>query len=158
MALARFDARKQMVVREANAIGTAALRSDLLPEPLCGEAIGLFRRHLQVRLDARQPPSRMHATPSSTRRRARSRGQLWEMATAAARAQPRSAAPVVTFITAMNELIDVKGERDAALANRVPESVLFLLCGFAATAIGIVGYGTASPEPVFLPPPGSSRR
>jgi hypothetical protein len=33
-ASARFDARRQLVVEEANAVGTAYLRIDLLPRPL----------------------------------------------------------------------------------------------------------------------------
>jgi hypothetical protein len=33
MAVSRFDARKQLVLDEANAIGTTYLRADLLPQP-----------------------------------------------------------------------------------------------------------------------------
>lgn len=32
MALSRFDNRKQMVIKESNAIGTAVLRYQLLPD------------------------------------------------------------------------------------------------------------------------------
>jgi hypothetical protein len=41
----------------------------------------------------------------------------------------------------MNEVIDVKGEHDAAVANHVPESVLLLLFGFAVLTSGVLGYG-----------------
>ena len=44
MALSRFEYRKQMVVEESNAIGTAALRSQFLPASHGDEINRLFRR------------------------------------------------------------------------------------------------------------------
>ncbi|MBK6947396.1 MAG: hypothetical protein IPH16_04300 [Haliscomenobacter sp.] len=48
MALSRFDNRKQMVVKESNAIGTAVLRSKLLPENQRAKMIELFRQYVNV--------------------------------------------------------------------------------------------------------------
>ena len=43
MALTRFEARREAVVNEANAIGTTALRSRLLPEPHRTESLKLLQ-------------------------------------------------------------------------------------------------------------------
>jgi uncharacterized membrane protein len=43
MALTRFDARRDALLNEANAIGTTALRARLLPEPHRTEALKLLR-------------------------------------------------------------------------------------------------------------------
>lgn len=51
MAASRYENRKQDVVQEANAIGTAYLRTDLLPEPQRSAAADLFRRYTDVRLE-----------------------------------------------------------------------------------------------------------
>lgn len=51
MALSRFDARRDALLREANAIGTAALRARLLPTPYGAESLKLFRDYVQIRLD-----------------------------------------------------------------------------------------------------------
>lgn len=51
MALTRFDARRDALLSEANAIGTAALRAGLLPAPHAAESVKLFRDYVQVRLD-----------------------------------------------------------------------------------------------------------
>ena len=48
MALARFDNRKQMVVKESNAIGTAVLRSKLLPENQRAKMNDLFKQYVNV--------------------------------------------------------------------------------------------------------------
>src|SRR5262245_1604267 len=49
MAQQRFEARKELVVDEANAIGTAWLRADLIAEPTRGEVRALLRRYVEVR-------------------------------------------------------------------------------------------------------------
>src|SRR5687768_9344556 len=50
----RLQDRKTLVREEANAIGTAWLRSDFLPEPDRAEAKGLFRKYVDDRLGAAQ--------------------------------------------------------------------------------------------------------
>ena len=42
MAVTRFDARRDALLKEANAIGTAALRARLLPAPHDAESCGCF--------------------------------------------------------------------------------------------------------------------
>ena len=141
MALSRYEERRQTVVRESNAIGTAALRAGLLPAEQRADVNQLFRRYVEVRVTAAQGPNL--ASPELGRLDAeagRLQAQLWRRAAAAAEADPRSV-PAGLLVTAMNELIDVKGERDAALANHVPETVLLLLFGFAVLTSGVFGYG-----------------
>ncbi len=52
LALSHFDARTAAVVDEANAIGTAWLRTDLLPEPERTEARDLMKQYVAVRVKA----------------------------------------------------------------------------------------------------------
>ena len=51
-AMSRFDARRQLIVNEANTIGTAYLRVDLLPAAEQSEVRALFREYLDARLRA----------------------------------------------------------------------------------------------------------
>src|SRR4029077_3828946 len=51
MALTRFEARREAVLNEANAIGTTALRARLLPEPYRAETLKLLREYVQIRVD-----------------------------------------------------------------------------------------------------------
>jgi hypothetical protein len=48
----RYDARKALVREEANAIGTAYLRADFLPEPDRSTAQALFRDYVDLRVNA----------------------------------------------------------------------------------------------------------
>lgn len=139
MALSRFEYRKQMVVQESNAIGTASLRAQFLPAPHDIEVKKLFRRYVEIRLHsvlrtAQMSSAREHLD-TETRQLQR---RLWAIAQEAATANPR-AVPLGLFTHAVNELIDIKSKRDIAVANHVPETVLLL--GFAILAAGVLGYG-----------------
>jgi hypothetical protein len=67
--------------------------------------------------------------------------KLWQNAVQAAAEQPN---PVTTglFVSALNELIDAYGTRDAALNRHVPEAVLFLMFGTFILTASLVGYAS----------------
>ena len=50
MSVSRFEARKLLVIEEANAIGTAALRTGLLAEPFAERSAALLREYTAGRL------------------------------------------------------------------------------------------------------------
>ena len=50
MAASRYDTRKQLVLQEANAIGTTYLRADMLPEPQRSEIRNLLREYAALRV------------------------------------------------------------------------------------------------------------
>ena len=48
MALSRFEARRDAVVNEANAIGTTALRARLLPAPHSTDVLKLLKEYVRI--------------------------------------------------------------------------------------------------------------
>lgn len=141
MALSRFDNRKQMVVKESNAIGTAVLRSQLLPENQRAKMNDLFKEYVNVEFSITSRaniPAKEKKELSQESKRLQT--LLWTEAFNATENNPLSV-PAGLFATSVNQLIDVKTERDIAISNHVPEIVLIGLLLFAALAIGILGYG-----------------
>jgi hypothetical protein len=139
MALSRFEARRDAVLNEANAIGTTALRARLLPEPYQAEALKLLREYLKIRLDITQRPvSRSELTAALDRSNAIQEA-LWLQAKAVV-AKDNGMVPTGLFIQTLNEMIDNQGKRLAALRNRVPNIVLLALFGVAAVASAFAGY------------------
>ena len=51
MSISRFDARRQLVVEEPNAIGTTFLRAQLLPEPQRTQVFNRLRPYLDIQLE-----------------------------------------------------------------------------------------------------------
>jgi hypothetical protein len=142
LALQRYDRRAEAVVEEANAIGTAYLRAQMLPESVRGDVRAGLRQYVDLRVSA----SSVSLNQSSTREAImvnakRSLESLWKHSMTAAAENPNPVA-VGLFIQALNEVIDSYGRRDAALNRHVPELVLFLLYGtFLMTGV-IVGYAS----------------
>lgn len=127
LALQRYDARSEAVVAEANAIGTAYLRAQLLPDEVRGATLGALRAYADLRLamsrislDKRQQRDAMMARVTAAQ------GNLWVLAR---RAAAIDATPTRTglYLQALNDVIDRFSERNAGLDRHVPEAVLWLL-------------------------------
>ena len=139
MALMRFEARREAVLNEANAIGTTALRARLLPAPHREEALKLLREYAQIRII---PAGKSFAElPTIVDRSNHIQEALWQQVKALS-AKDNNMVPTGLFVLALNELIDNHGKRLAALQNFIPPSVLLLLCGIAAVACGFAGYAS----------------
>jgi hypothetical protein len=142
MALTRFEARRDAVVQEANAIGTTALRARLLPEPHRAETLRLLRDYVQVRLDAFQRGLSLAQASATVERSNALQESLWQQAMAVAE-KDKEMVPTGLFIQSLNSMIDSQGVRLAALRNRIPSIVLVTLYVLAAAAGGFVGYASA---------------
>lgn len=142
LALQRYDSRSQAVVSEANAIGTAMLRSTLLPQSLREETENALGAYLDLRVRSGQISlDQLDERDAALRSIASAQKSLWDLARRAADQDPN---PVRTglYIQSLNEMIDAYGVRDAALSRHVPEVVLFLLFGTFALTACLVGYGS----------------
>jgi hypothetical protein len=138
MAADRFDARRELIVEEANSIGTAHLRSDLVSEPARGSLKTLLERYVDTRV------AFYTSGGDETKRRAaevdgeRIHAQLWPLATAEARREPTPTAALL--VEALNTLIDLHASRVAALSNHVPSIVIWMLLVVAVLSAAITGY------------------
>ena len=142
MALTRFEARRDAVLNEANAIGTTALRARLLPEPQRAETLKLLREYVQIRLEiVKGGTSLAERTPAIVRSNALQEA-LWQQAKAMASID-KGPVPTGLFIQSLNEMIDDQGKRLSALRNRIPDSVLVALFGIVAVAGAFASYGSA---------------
>ena len=142
MALTRFDQRTDMVVREANAIGTAALGVALLPPPQRTQMTALIHRYVDVRVEAGGGNLHTPRWRALNEEAARLQDQLWQQAVAAAEAHPQSVT-VGWMLQAVSAVGDAKEDRYAAQENHVPESVILLLFAFAILTSATIGYGNA---------------
>ena len=116
LAASRFDARRQMVVEEANAIGTTFLRAGLLPDDH-GKVI---RERLADYVDARLDVVATGDFEKVLRRSAQLHNELWTEAEAMGQKHPSSIV-VGLFIESLNETIDVHAKRVlVALQGRLP--------------------------------------
>ena len=141
MALSRFEARRDTVLNEANAIGTTALRARLLPAPHNTESVKLVREYVQLRLDITSRPASLLDLSAVIARSNVLQEALWQQAKAVA-AKDNAMVPTGIFVQSLNEMIDDQGKRLAALHNRLPIIILIALYGVATIAVGFAGYAS----------------
>jgi len=128
-AASRFDARRQLVVEEANAIGTAWLRVDLLPPAAQPELRELFRRYLDARVAVYQKLPDMQAALAEVDKANVLQGEIWSRAVAAS--HQTSTPLAVQLIPALNQMFDIATSRTMA-AQIHPPAVVFLMLGVLA--------------------------
>ncbi len=135
MALNRYETRRELVVQEANAIGTARLIVQVLEDPRRSELTALFARYVDLRLMG----SREHADPATLGETARVRRELWEEVSEVSRAHPtaQSSRALIDAVTAM---FDVAAARRAELDAYIPTRVLEILVLYAIVSAGVLGY------------------
>ena len=139
LTLNRYEARRDLVVQEANAIGTAWLRAQIL-EPQNKAAVSdLLRSYLDARLDW----SETDAANDSLARTAVLQQQLWAATGQAVRSDPN---PQLTrgLMDAMNESFDLASAREAARSAHVPDRVLTVLLLYAVLSAAMLGYTSAA--------------
>ena len=139
LAVSRYETRRQTVADEANALGTAYLRAQTIPEPMRTESLRLLRHYGDQRI------ALAHAVPDSDafdRAKVRSdriSNELWAQAGEALNVEPVGSA-VRLYVDTLNETIDMDTTRRAALANRVPTPVMWVQVLGAAIALGVLGF------------------
>lgn len=151
MSLQRFDARSTAAIEEANAIGTAWLRTALLPGELASETASLISDYVDLRLES---ASVSMADPAKradlAERTLQLQGQLWQVVTDAVASDPPPDR-ISMFIQALNQVLDAYSKRQAQLDKHVPEVVLLLLFVIFVVAGSILGAaaGLAGGRPVL---------
>lgn len=135
MAASKHDARRKLVLAQANAIGTAALRADLLPDEHGAAVEPLLAEYVDQLLTATHEPDRIPELMVSTDALLQ---DLWGIASDAARAGPTSSTSL--FAGAVNQVIDLHAERIAVgVRDRIPRALwlgLYMLTVLSMTAVG----------------------
>jgi hypothetical protein len=138
IALSRYEARRELVVQEANAIGTTWLRLQLL-DPTDRERMApLLRRYVDARIEfgqARTAEEEIEQYKATESLQARYWSELMGVI-GPFRDTPRAALLVATT----NDSIDLAAERFATRQAHVPPRILRFLTLFALLAAGMVGY------------------
>ncbi len=137
--MGRLDQRRDLVVQEANAIGTAFLRIDLLPDEDQKPLRGLFRNYLDARLGIYEAIDSGADPNPAIKNAERLQGEIWNAAVISSRKGPDS--PLTALVPpAINEMIDVTSARAVALNTHMPMAILALLLGVALISAFVAGY------------------
>ena len=146
-AASRFDDRRQLISEEANAIGTAYLRLDLLPSDAQPPLRELFRRYVDSRYAVYRQAHDTAATEAKLAEAAGLQAEIWNETLAALQSQNLPSSATSLLLVALNEMIDITATRQMATQNHPPLIVFLLLTGLSLVCALLVGYGTSANVP-----------
>ena len=150
MAISHYDQRKNCEETEANAIGTAYVRADLLPAADATKLRALLREYLDQRVlfyTAREEQQLRRVND----RTAQLQTGLWSTVLAPAVSQPT--AVVAMAVSGINDVLNAQGYAQAAWSNRIPLAAWSLMAAIAICCSALVGYGARNikAESMLLP-------
>jgi hypothetical protein len=142
-AAARYDARRQQVVDEANEIGSAYLLVDLLPmesQPLLRDR---FRQYVDSRLESYRRMPDIAAAKAEYERSRALQNDIWTQAVTATRDSGYQSVAML-ILPAISKMISIATQRTAALQTHPPTIIFVMLAGLMLICSLLAGYGMAS--------------
>jgi len=137
LAIDRYETRRGLVLEEANAIGTAYLRTQLLDEPYRSRISQLLVQYTDNRLDlARLPDDQARRLVARNDQLA---NQLW-IETVAVWPTIRGLDFSSAYIDSVNAVIDLNESRKISRQAKVPYEVYTVLFIYLIATAGMVGY------------------
>jgi hypothetical protein len=137
IASSRFDARKQLLLDDVNAIERAARRTDLLPEPQRSHGRALLKRYVHLRVEITRDLGRIPAALAETQA---IHDSLWSDAVSLARADMNSDIGAL-YVESLNELMEVTTSRaTVSLQYRIPSAIWSGLMLLTVISMAAVGY------------------
>jgi hypothetical protein len=142
-AASRFDMRRDLVVQETNAIGTAWLRIDALPVDRQPHVRDLFRRYLDARLDMYRQAEDPVAVEAAKVRYQALQQEIWSASMSAATAPGQPPESLILILPVLNDMFDITTTREGATRQHPPAIVFAMLGGLALVSALFAGYGAA---------------
>jgi hypothetical protein len=137
-AASRFIDRADIIVKEANALGTAYLRADTIAEPQRGELKAVLKEYTADRVillsrDGRNQRERLLAKVSGLHER------MWA---SAIKATLDNAPLMAMVLPPINEIIDLHSTHLSMARRHLPVPIMAALLATVAISVGLLGFGT----------------
>lgn len=136
-AASRFIDRVDIIVREANALGTAYLRADTIAEPHRSELRAALKEYTGDRVQLLSGERRDQIEPLL----AKVGGLHERMWRAAIKGTQENAPLMAVVLPAINEVIDLHSAHLAMARRHLPLPIMAVLLGAAALGVGLIGFG-----------------
>jgi hypothetical protein len=145
-AASRFDARRDLILQEANALGTAYLRLDLLPDSTRRPMQAQLRRYAEARIALHRAVPDPVATGRAYAITDSLQALMWPTAVRAAQAAPTPLTGSL-LLPALNEVFDLGNERVTNLAVHLPGLILAVLMVLVMACAVLAGYSMTDRGP-----------
>lgn len=140
--VSRMEARRQLIIQESNAVGTAYLRLDFLPAGEQPAMRKLFRDYLDTRLGAVRDMRDSSLYQQHLKRGTELQEEIWKRAAASIPAEGAQDT-MVSLMESLNEMFDLATARTLAADVHLPNLIVALLIGVALLSGLVAGRSMA---------------
>ena len=138
-----YETRQDLLVGEANDIGTVFYRADLYNDSIQKQFKIEFKKYLSARIDYYQAGTDEKKIQNALQNASLISKRIWQIASRVSK-QPDVQTRSMQMIPAINNMIDAVSKREAARIVRVPESIIWLLLFLTLVGSFIIGYASDS--------------
>lgn len=142
-AASRFDDRRDLIVQETNAIGTAYLRLDLLPPSVRPDVQERVRQYLDARIESYRRLPDLQAASAELARATAMQGEIWRQVITAGQMDGASPDAVKLLLPALNEVFDIATSRTLATEMHPPFVIYLMLVVLSLASAVMAGFGMA---------------
>ncbi len=139
MSAARYSNVRDLIIEEANDIGTALLRSNLYSDSVKDAFHADFKKYIDARLSFYDHVANADLLNKAKLDAEKARTQLW-MRAAQQSKQPNMLIPSNNMIPALNNMFDIATTIEMTLYARVPDIVIYMLFILGVVTSFIGGY------------------
>lgn len=140
----RFEMRRQLVVEEANSIGTAYLRLDLLPVSRQAALRDQYRQYVQARLDVYRTLPDFEASNAETDKAKELQREIWAGTVSALGEVDPEIIDIV--LSPLNEMMEVATTRTIAALAHTPKLIMAMLILLSVVCSLLAGYVIAGTQ------------
>ena len=139
----RFEARRHLIAEEANTIGTAYLRLDLLPRDAQPGVRELFGKYVDNRYAVYRQAQDSASTEAKLAETASLQSAIWDMTFSALKEQGLPTPGTTLLLGSLNEMIDITETRRMATITHPPPIIFVVLGLLSLVCAALVGYDTS---------------
>lgn len=138
LVISRFDARKEYLLQEVNAIETTWFRTGLISEPQCSNVKELLLEFVRLRIESAKQPEKLQEIIDQSNL---IQQKIWHHVTELSKNEQRNDAFNALFVEAVNEMFDNQTKRvTVTLTYRIPTLIWVLFFFLLMIAMFAVGY------------------
>jgi len=136
----RFDQRRMLIIDETNAIGTAYLRVDLLPDASQPAIRSYFHDYLEARIELYRNISDKNKVAELEQKAVSIQMKIWKASVVACRESDNISASML-LLPALNSMIDIYSTRTAIRQIHQPNIIFIVMILLAFVCSLIAGFG-----------------
>lgn len=129
----RYEERRHLTIKEANAISTAYVRSTLLPEVPGIKVNELFKEYIRLRVNFYEIPFSSEESNKILIECEKLKDKMWKHLRIVSKKDP--GALTSAYVYAFTEMFDVEAERNFAINRSIPFTIYYLILIISCVAI-----------------------